>query len=580
MPDFTPILRPYKEQGLFRFWTQHVLPTVYDDSLSYYELLCKVVNYLNDVIANNDIMQENIGMLAIAYNNLQDYVTHYFDNLDVQEEINSKLDAMAENGELTNLLRPIIPPVITTWLAEHITPTSPAVDSSLSVSGAAADAKAAGDLIRGKLDKALTTIPSGSDLDEVTEVGLYYIASGSAIDNCPITSGRRYMAVVQAGGVIQQILLCATSSDVFIRERVSNTWERWKDLTRDHSFYIVGGLGALGITDLNDCTACGWYTIPFSPSQANIPADVAGGMLFVFPSNATNKNLLMQVIIDRVGGKMYSRISTNAAGTAWTDWRGKDPVVDNTNVLEYTRVASNVTASNVGDKIRVMSYNVAHYDNDTTTFIPDGKLVNLKKMIGNVGADLLGLQEEGQYIDASNTQLASAYIYNPLYVKKYGEGGSCIYSKSAATSGGLYSLTSGRSVRWSIFPVKNNKTLFFGSFHATPGDDQIATRSQEYGELISFANSKNTNYVIIAGDYNSKSATDHTNLANACRTNGYSLANGGWLGWIKTHKNSVALDNVIVNANCIINNVQALETEYDKLYSDHFPLVVDVTLLD
>ena len=35
-----------KKIAEFRFWCQKVLPTVYDDSLSYYELLCKVVNAL------------------------------------------------------------------------------------------------------------------------------------------------------------------------------------------------------------------------------------------------------------------------------------------------------------------------------------------------------------------------------------------------------------------------------------------------------------------------------------------------------------------------------------------------------
>lgn len=34
----------------FRFFCQKVLPAVYDDSLSYYELLCKVVDYLNKCI--------------------------------------------------------------------------------------------------------------------------------------------------------------------------------------------------------------------------------------------------------------------------------------------------------------------------------------------------------------------------------------------------------------------------------------------------------------------------------------------------------------------------------------------------
>lgn len=36
--------------GPFRYWCQKVLPAVYDDSLSYYELLCKVSDYLNQVI--------------------------------------------------------------------------------------------------------------------------------------------------------------------------------------------------------------------------------------------------------------------------------------------------------------------------------------------------------------------------------------------------------------------------------------------------------------------------------------------------------------------------------------------------
>lgn len=39
---------------LFTFWCQKVLPLVYDNSLSYYEVLCKVVEYLNRVIQQVD----------------------------------------------------------------------------------------------------------------------------------------------------------------------------------------------------------------------------------------------------------------------------------------------------------------------------------------------------------------------------------------------------------------------------------------------------------------------------------------------------------------------------------------------
>lgn len=42
------MIRNYHTLRPFRFWCQKVLPLVYDDSLSYYELLCKVVAYLNN----------------------------------------------------------------------------------------------------------------------------------------------------------------------------------------------------------------------------------------------------------------------------------------------------------------------------------------------------------------------------------------------------------------------------------------------------------------------------------------------------------------------------------------------------
>ncbi len=82
----------------FRFWCQKVLPLVYDDSLSYYELLCKVVEYLNNVILDTVELQQ-------LFTELKDYVENYFNNLSVQEEINNKLDQMAENGELALLLK-------------------------------------------------------------------------------------------------------------------------------------------------------------------------------------------------------------------------------------------------------------------------------------------------------------------------------------------------------------------------------------------------------------------------------------------------------------------------------------------
>lgn len=81
----------------FRFWCQKVLPTVYDDSLSYYELLCKVVAKLNEVIDSTNSVTD-------AFNELVEYVNHYLDSQNFQELVNNKLDEMAQDGTLSNLI--------------------------------------------------------------------------------------------------------------------------------------------------------------------------------------------------------------------------------------------------------------------------------------------------------------------------------------------------------------------------------------------------------------------------------------------------------------------------------------------
>lgn len=74
------------------------------DAITNYQLLCKVVEYLNQVIANNNEQNETILGLYNAYLELQNYVNNYFDNLDVQEEINNKLDEMVEAGTLQEII--------------------------------------------------------------------------------------------------------------------------------------------------------------------------------------------------------------------------------------------------------------------------------------------------------------------------------------------------------------------------------------------------------------------------------------------------------------------------------------------
>lgn len=89
----------------FMCYCQKVIPLAFDESLSYYEQLCNLTYYIKTIITTAINRQtEAIAELQNAYITLQKYVDTYFDNLDVQKEINNKLDQMAESGQLADLI--------------------------------------------------------------------------------------------------------------------------------------------------------------------------------------------------------------------------------------------------------------------------------------------------------------------------------------------------------------------------------------------------------------------------------------------------------------------------------------------
>ena len=157
----------------FKFWCQKVLPNVYDDSLSYYEYLCKLNEYLNEVIEQINTLTDNMSdyetdlsqqwldyksNLTEQWATYKNYIDNYFNNLNVQTEINNKLDAMAIDGTLSALIEPFIgtdiQTTVTAWLTEHVDPVGSAVtvDNTLTISGSAGDAKVTGDRIAHSLD--------------------------------------------------------------------------------------------------------------------------------------------------------------------------------------------------------------------------------------------------------------------------------------------------------------------------------------------------------------------------------------------------------------------------------------------
>ena len=94
-------------------YTIGMIPSSYKENLTYEEQLLWLCDYLENTVIptvnNNGMAVEELQNLLVQ---LKDYVDNYFENLDVQEEIDKKLDEMAQDGSLGQALGIYITPII------------------------------------------------------------------------------------------------------------------------------------------------------------------------------------------------------------------------------------------------------------------------------------------------------------------------------------------------------------------------------------------------------------------------------------------------------------------------------------
>ena len=100
---------------------------------------------MDEIIKIMKQLQEEWNDTKSEWASYKDFIDNYFANLNVSEEVLHAIQAMADSGELNTVIDPVIITETTNWLAANITPTTPAVDKTLAISGAAADSKVTGD---------------------------------------------------------------------------------------------------------------------------------------------------------------------------------------------------------------------------------------------------------------------------------------------------------------------------------------------------------------------------------------------------------------------------------------------------
>ena len=93
---------------MFRGYVNKILPTVYDDSLSYYEVLAKVMAKLNEVIELDNAQNEIINNLPLDVSSFAEELAEFKADMtqqfnDYKEQLNASLDAFEDevNAKLT-----------------------------------------------------------------------------------------------------------------------------------------------------------------------------------------------------------------------------------------------------------------------------------------------------------------------------------------------------------------------------------------------------------------------------------------------------------------------------------------------
>lgn len=143
------------------------------DALTNWQLFCELGKEINKIINSENNIGTQMENVTNAFNTLQNYVDTYFENLDLTDEINAKLDTLVEDGTLTELIGNYVDPKLTefentinaqqTTLETNITNKVNAQDNLISQINAKVDSGVSG-----------TPIPVSST-DDMTDTTKIYV---------------------------------------------------------------------------------------------------------------------------------------------------------------------------------------------------------------------------------------------------------------------------------------------------------------------------------------------------------------------------------------------------------------------
>lgn len=536
--------------------------------------------------------------LKEAWESLKNFVTDYFDNLDVSEEINAKIDSMVDSGEFVTIITPTLQSVsaleVAQWLEDHITqPSTPVVDDSLKVKGAAADAQMAG-------DAAYTSIIYNMYDFENPEYQLFPDLLNGSVNTG--TGNVEYAAERVTSEYIH-----TAKRDIYLNVPagwLQRSWIAYYDgggsytgyqmlrddilIPRGSRFRPIFANDADSAIDVHDVQGFNFDSDKYYQTLINNANAAAGpngfGSAFFNLDRLNNMrigSLLTDGTINPTPERMTSidkiRFPVDVVVAATPYWSYRSWVAFYTSgsaaydSYEYLRQPVFIPANtdfrivlgnqdetyvalpdiidaiyflngtyHIGTELKVCSFNVGLWYDGSSQGFPDSQAAAYKKrwyeILGNRDPDIIIMQEAL----VSCNRSATINAYNYLLAHKY----PYVYRPA---SGGFYATI---SMIVSKIPLYNMKTLTFASGSGRPW---ITFDASIYGTTVSIAGthlSAETNltgerqldiaelaawaqtkdHVIIAGDFNTYDISEFSPFTAA----GLELANGGVFGEFRT----------------------------------------------
>ena len=277
---------------------------------------------LDQIIKIMRQMQDEWEDVKTEWASYKDFIDNYFENLDVSEEVLEAMRIFVADGTLNRIIDPVIVSETGDWLADHITnPSSPPLDSSLSIANAAAPADVVGNLCSPYKYSINLNYGDSADLDDITTPGVYLGTTPTTYVNVPKFIRFNFLLEVwqQSSTVIMQRISSIEYGISAMRMLSGGSWTKWGvstgtfTINQANATSIFGGVAGNLPANTTVFVNTSWFS--------DCPSDLVNKEVYITTHSTKephSNTASMQMLVHPQTSYIYTR-EQNSSGV-WQAW--------------------------------------------------------------------------------------------------------------------------------------------------------------------------------------------------------------------------------------------------------------------